>query len=516
MPTLSVNWNYKTYRVTVTPSTILGDVLKESCQHFNLGSDFTLYKLVNRNGKEIDLGLPFRFSNLAQGANLDIVGPPAGVVQTGKKEDGESGQAIKSSGDNEGNCDNQKYVNLRISVSTPENTTTTVTDKFANDISLNGVLERLAEKRYLDQVSHSRVAIQIMMRVLDAGEYDKSLASLGLVEGNHAIRLRVKPIDHAIVKSRPTEEKKVTEEKPKDTTKTEKATVPAVLVSDKQAEVNAAESTKQEQPKEQSIVSEPEKIRTTDVRAEPPKNDIDIKYVHHGNGRNAARENDHDDSSYEMSIEQARIYQRLLSKQAADQPMLTKALREKLEEEERQRKEQVKQSNYTGESIIRIKFPDNKVVQVKIDNRKTLKDLAEVLVEKVLKPEIVPRKYKSGDDLFFELYVAHPYSKILGQNTELAKTIDDCEFGNRISLLFRFEPEYTMALVPNGYILDHLLEKLDDTASPTGPASAEANQTNSSTTSTEEKPHQPAEGLNGTKRAKFKQVPAWMKLSKKV
>ena len=505
--------------MTVAPSTILGDVLKSSCLHFNLGSDSTLYKLVNRNGKEIDLALPFRFSNLAQGANLDIVGPPAGAFQMEKKHDGESSKAIKGSDGNEGNRNNQKYVNLRISVSTPENTTTTVTDKFSNNVSLNDVLERLIEKHHLGKVSHDRIAIQIMMRVLDASEYDKSLASLGLVEGNHAIRLRVKPNEHTFVKPRHTEQREAREERPKENMKYEKATVPAEAGSDNQADINANGSMKEAQQKEQQrpIVSKPEKTSSiADELAEPTKNDIDIKYVHNGNGRIAVIDNDYDESSYEMSIEQARIYQRLLSKQAADQPMLTKALREKLEEEEKERREQVKQSNYTGECIIRIKFPDNKVVQVKIDNRKTLQDLAEVLVEKVLKPEIVPRGYSSGGDLFFELYVAHPYSKILGQNTELAKTIDDCEFGNRISLLFRFEPEYTRALVPSGYILDHLLEKLDDTASPTGPASAEANQTSSSTIPAEEGSDKPAGGLNGTKRAKFKQVPAWMKLSKKV
>lgn len=508
MPTLSVNWNYKIYRVTVTPSTLLSDVLKESCIHFHLDPDTALYKLVNRNNKEVDLSLPFRFSNLAQGANLDIIGPSPGTVNIPVERETRFNVCTKDSEDRN-KSGQQKCVNVRISVSSPQNTVT-VTEKVANNISLSELLKNLKEKLNLNGVSDDRIVIQIMMRVLDPKEYCKPLASLGIVEGNHAIRVRIKSSE--IATSNPCKKKQSNETSNVISASTESH---KGMHEESKAENNQTDEIKLEENKT-NVVNEAQSETADHNDRKPVADKIEIKYVQSNARLNDAIVDEHDDSTYEMDIEQAKIYQRILSKQAADQPLLTRALREKREEEERQKKEQVKKTIYSGECTFRIKFPDNKVIQIKIDNRKTLQDLAEVIVEKVLKPEIVPQDYSRTKELFFELYIAHPYNKILGQSTQLEKTIDDCEFGNRISLLFRFEPEYTKYVGANGYILDHLLEKIEDTNPQTQISSDRTMASHPSNNPVDGAFDKTKEGLNGTKRAKFKQVPSWMKLSKKV
>ncbi|KAG0681696.1 hypothetical protein C6P40_002731 [Pichia californica] len=492
MPTISVNRNFQTYRATVTPSTLLSDVLKDACQHFQLGSDVSGYSLVNINGKVIDLSLPFRFSNLAQGANLDLKGPID----------------IKTSNSNvitnDTSIQNEKFVNIRISVSSTK-INTTIMEKFPNKNTFQDVLKVVKEKCGLTPIPNDRFSVQVMMKIIKPNEFDKPLASLGLTEGNHAIRLRVLPENqlpptHTVQTLNP--KKIVTEEKVAVKTKTPTENLQPQETKDEDIVMHSTEeenyNVEIQEKKEEAEEKEGENVVIPEE--EPAK--TNISFI-----QSKTNVKEYDDSSYEMSVEQARVYQKILSQRAADQPMLTRALREKIEAEERQRKEQIKKSIYKGECLIRIKFPDNKVIQIKIDNRKSLKDLGDVLIDEVLKPDIIPSQYIKGGELFFELYIALPYKKILGKGIDLEKKIDDCEFGNRISLLFRFETDYTRT-VTTGYILDDLLEKTEE---PTEAINSTELRTNGESVVQDSV----KEDSNSVKRAKFKKVPAWMKLSKK-
>lgn len=499
MPSISITWNYKTYRANVTPSTLLSDVLKESCQYFHLGSDVTGYKLVNRNGKAVDLTLPFRFANLAQGANLDLVGLTSSDSTGNNSTKGSSNSTVT------------KTVNIRISVSTAEGNVTLM-GKFPNTSTVIDLLNFVKEKCNLTQYGNDRFSIQIMMKVVGSSDFPKTLLNLGLVEGNHAIRVRVKPeqpatpIQNEVKRIVPEEKKdlKHVEDKPKS-----KATIKPDIENNVQADKNKTDlqTDSRMEVDDENTTPTPPDLETGKVETnEPPKlkNKVDISYV-----QSTSNIKEHDDANYEISVQQARAYQKILSKRAADQPMLTKALREKFEAEERAKKEEIKKSIYTGECSIRIKFPDNKVIQITMDNRKTLRDLSEVIINQVLKPGAIPSKYDTEKEIFFQLYIALPYNKIIGKEVDLDKKIDDCEFGNRISLLFKYEPEYSRTL-NDGYVRDHLLEtNADEGSNSKHTAVAKTSMSTSDNSST-------TPPSTGAKRTKFKHAPAWLKLSKKV
>lgn len=492
MPTISINWNYKTYRATVTPSTLLIDVLKDSCKYFQLDGDSSIYKLVNKDGKNMDLTLPFRFSNLAQGANLDILEIPL-------DERNNNNNINKNDKSNQ----NDQLVKIRISISSND-VNKTIMEEYPNNITLNHILQTIKDKCGLSDITNDRFSIQIMMKIIEMENFNKPISNLGLIEGNHAMRIRIKPNkqqeqeqqqQQPIVYHKKFVEKEINQVKLNHTTP-----VSNQIKDSKQ---------KMEPEKPNELPTNINKSEEDEIKEliPPINSNIDISYI---NDQSNIKE--HDEFSYEMNIDQAKIYQKMLSKRAADQPMLTKALRDKREAEERERKEQIKRSIYKGECAIRIKFPDNKVIQIKMDNRKTLNDLVNVLINEVLKPEVIPSRFNrdnKDNDLFFELYIALPHKKILGKGFKLDKKIDDCDFGNRISLLFKYEPEYTRTL-HNGYILDHLLEKTE-----TQNNNINNNVANTSESSISNSLLPNDSSTSGNKRAKFKQIPTWMKLSKK-
>lgn len=75
MSTVSVNYNFRQFRVKVTPAMVLNDVLSQSLEHFKLphenesgGSRWGL----RYNGKLVELDLPWKLMNLPTGAKLEL------------------------------------------------------------------------------------------------------------------------------------------------------------------------------------------------------------------------------------------------------------------------------------------------------------------------------------------------------------------------------------------------------------------------------------------------------------
>lgn len=73
MSFVNVNFNYRTIKVPVTPSTQLAQARDFACARFNLTAEN--YGL-SRQGKQVDLFIPFRFANIVNNAQLDLVSAP--------------------------------------------------------------------------------------------------------------------------------------------------------------------------------------------------------------------------------------------------------------------------------------------------------------------------------------------------------------------------------------------------------------------------------------------------------
>ncbi|QLG74723.1 hypothetical protein HG535_0H00480 [Zygotorulaspora mrakii] len=86
MSTVAVEYKFSTFRVKVSPNTILNDVLKDSLKHFKLinqksSENLDSWSLLHKE-KPVALDLPWRLMNLSAGAKLDL--------KEGQRRDSES------------------------------------------------------------------------------------------------------------------------------------------------------------------------------------------------------------------------------------------------------------------------------------------------------------------------------------------------------------------------------------------------------------------------------------------
>lgn len=139
-----------------------------------------------------------------------------------------------------------------------------------------------------------------------------------------------------------------------------------------------------------------------------------------------------DETNYEMTLDQARKYQKMLSARAGDQPMLTKRLRQL------QEKPKPSFETYT----IRVKFPDQSNLQMSVNPDSTVQDFVSVLTSNYL------------DNIHdFHLYFPRPYT-LLNTQENSAKPIKQVFVEQRQLLVF--EPK--AALSNKRYLKREVLE----------------------------------------------------------
>lgn len=490
--------------MNTTPATLLSEILVESCKHFKVEGSYRSYRLTNKANKDVDLSLPFRLSNLAQGAHLNLVGPNA---------DSDNGMVAQAGA--------ARSVNLRISVSMLGSDSFTITKRADSSMALEDLLENIAHEKNLPKLEAANCSVQIMMKVVGPNDFLLPLAKLGLIEGNHAIRIQVK------------NKGKRAEDAPKkpapslDSSKSAESTGEVA----KEKCPKAAETTKvKEMELDQEIAHQREKgqVNTSGPVENTERGEYSTKIVllakyddddddDDDNTENSASHGEfgYNITDYDMNLEQAKFYQKILAQRASDQPMLTRSLREQLANEKKKQKMEMKNKLFRGMCEMKIKFPDNKLVQINIDSRKTLKDLREILETDILREEITTRNSGNIKEACYELSIAYPLDIILGGEENkycAANTIEECEFGNRVSLLFKIKPQYkTLIDTSKGYVKDKI-------------ANSESKRQSTCKTSIDEKTknnnvevsNNNIAGTDGVikKSLKLKKLPAWVKLSK--
>lgn len=72
MATVVVEYNFNTFKVKVTPSTVLNDVLSQSLKHFGLSHDKSGKWALTHGDKPVKLDLPWRLMNLPTGLKLKL------------------------------------------------------------------------------------------------------------------------------------------------------------------------------------------------------------------------------------------------------------------------------------------------------------------------------------------------------------------------------------------------------------------------------------------------------------
>ena len=492
MPTITVNRKFQTHRVNVGASTLLQDVLRDACAHFKLPFSEQAFTLVTKSGKRVDLSLPFRFANLPQGANLELVGEPSEGAESAKSTVNAESVAT--------------MVNIRANVTIEDangsgNEHDVVTAEFPNDITVRELIARVKQLVRDPTQFGEVVSVQMMMRVMkaDTETLDKTLASVGLTSGNHAVRIRVKGA-------------------------TVKATIPieCVVKSDKRAKIAVKEEREPELEAVQDSAQQLESKMEDTAEIDHESTTVFLEKASRVSP-SAAADMSMDDKT--PSVEQLRAYQAILSQRAAAQPLLTRSLREKLEREAQQEKIALREKQFGGMVKFRIKFSDAKgsVVQIAMDRRKSLRELAATIQAEVLNPklvevlQVVDGKENEKNTLFFMLCESMPYREVVGPETNVAdleKSLQSLGLEGRISLLFKLTVAAVATLNGRGAKLALLRTEL--AALPEAEVSAEVvpETKNSSTRTSTSINGESNINININSKSKAQTVPKWLQLGK--
>ncbi|KAG7883759.1 hypothetical protein KL938_002344 [Ogataea parapolymorpha] len=451
MSSLTVSYNFRTFKCKVSPSKILNDVLIESCAQFKLEPSQHVLKHGNQL---LDLSLPLRLANLPQGCKLELVKAPQDTKSTG------GGSVV-----------------IKLQIMAPEGDSTFVlpppsqlVKECDSDKSIEEVLQEF-EKSLNIQLLHREAIVeckyiyepivQSMSKTMTGtSELKHSLRSLGLVSGNHTLRLRFKAEKHEISQPHPT--------------------VPPASVEDKS----------ETQSSEQRPVLSEEK-----PSPEANSNPIQV-YV----PKSEHNEDEHvDESVYDMSIEQARLYQSLLAKRAhPNKQMMSKRQREQLAPEK----------PAVEECVIRIKFPDYTQVQLVLQPDHTLGDLYNVLSTKIVHMTQAQREKPRPA---FQLHTAYPGHAILTSTDDFEKElVRDCQFAHRSLLVYRDDFKRSQYVKDEYLKAAKGLDELEEVK--ISKKEVETTQSETSKASTPPKDETPAP--TPTTAHNTRKVPKWFKMGK--
>ena len=444
---ITVIYNFHEFKTKVKPSTTLVDVLEKSCKYFSIpaSSHVLVY-----NNKELDPSLSFRFLNLPHGVKIHI----------------------KSSEPNTGgNLSSKKTstVNIRLQILAPDKdnsfklTETVPVHSFSSNDTLYDVIqeyERITKCDLLDRHSYYDIpnlakrvqcsyvpTIQTISKIVTGVDELKKakLRNMGLVSGNHSLRLRFKRLsvsseDIGHSENAGIQQKRINcgngrslVEKPKEEQVNEHAATKTSEKLNKSSPLNS--STDNSNVQIQGEIDSARDNDKLDTKINDKSQSTGIKVYKHKDSDNHQEEK-YDESEYNMTIDQARAYRSMLSKMASNGPMMTKRQREALRKE--------RQPAVTS-CIIRIRFPDHTLVQLELSASKTLGDLYEILVNEVLELSDVEReaaKGGSGDTgdsmVFFELLTMHPKVVLLESRDDFKKELaSHCGLGRRSMLIYR-------------------------------------------------------------------------------
>ncbi|CCK73105.1 Ubx4p KNAG_0M02520 [Huiozyma naganishii CBS 8797] len=220
--------------------------------------------------------------------------------------------------------------------------------------------------------------------------------------------------------------------------------------------------------------------KTTAVRESTPLHKP-IVYISSDNAASTISDQSTDEDAYELTVEQAQRYQRMLSKQAGGLggPLLTKRLRE--QQDQQKRRPTIK------ECLIRVKFPDRTFMEMAFQPSETSSDIYNH-VKKNLKDE----------SMSFNLYEPNPYKLLIAYDDK--ELVRDFNYGSKTVLLFEPEDKHNKGPYLKGALVDQAKTLTDMVKSAFEPTPTSHKQA-------EEKPVKVKKTLD--------KVPKWLKLSKK-
>lgn len=419
MATVSVKYNFTSFRAKVTPNTVMNDVLAQSLSHFKLidNEDSKNDKdwILEHNKKPITLDLPWRFLNLSPGTNLEL----------------KKGEAASTT---------DELTSIRIKLQVSGNPTVIETIKSTAD--LRDVLDILASKHGWS-INLPESKLQVFSKTIPYSELrGLNLTDVG-VKDSVLLRLTSPGVSQ---QAQPSSEKSTADDGPAD-------------AKDSITEAQNPVVKKHDLHKVSAFV--------------PPETPLVVQ-LHN---------EEQDEHDYDMTVEQARAYQKMLSKQTGNLggPLLSRRLREERD---------AAQKPVVTECVVRVRFPDLNHIEVAFQPDEDMNTIYKVVSESIL-PE-------HSD---FTLSQPHPYIELSRDSSRL---VEDLAFGSKTLLLFKSQRE-------GPYLKNTVLEH----AKRLGEADDVRLDQLEHTKQTEDNGAKPKTKLKTAQASKIEKVPKWLKLSKK-
>ncbi|GME77650.1 unnamed protein product [Ambrosiozyma monospora] len=420
---VTISYNFKTFTCKTPPAMLLSQVVEKGCSYFGLLNP-ELYSLKKGN-TTLDLSLPIRFANLPQGSKLQLVKDPS-------KSKSNSATAGK--------------VTIKLMIVAPQGDTTfkppapsDLVEKFFPQDTLSqllGTFEKKISQKLIERNGYE-TSVQMMTRTLSIPEeLNTTLASLGLNSGNHSLRVRFKsttPIQTppAITKANQSSHIETSTDVSKKATNVNSYQTAIKQKEHEQQRENHHHHHHHHHHQQQQQEQEQQQEKQSNEPL-PLKTPSEPKIMVYKPELSAPINNrEEEDSTYEMSISQAKLYQSILSKRAGA-TQFTKF----------DPNANKKASPEFTECIVRVRFPDQTTVQLTMPAAtSTLRDLYHVLIREVLllTPDEEEAIEKYGDEvLLFQLAIPYPSQLVLGSRDDLKKQLlKDCQFGHRSLLVFQ-------------------------------------------------------------------------------
>ena len=379
MSSVNVHYNFRAFRVKVETNTHLQNVLDQSITHFGLNGELnaqTRYRFLHNN-KPVPLDLPWRLLNLPAGARLDLDKVESPACSNGNQQLKMDTQQIK----------------VRFQVN---NGYGSILDNVGINEKFGEVLKRVASRQQWStrdsSLPTSAIKVQIFSKMATVEELEnQTLHELG-IHSSISVRIILPDPDTQIVDS-------IDKQKGDQ----------AIVVEEKEEEQDfGADRTQPAVKKSPNLGS----IKDPKVYI-PPQVPIVEQLRDNPNG------DEDEDNAYELTVEQARKYQQMLSNRAGTLggPLMTKRLREELERERKP------PANTVRECQVRIKFPDLSFLELFFKPDDTM----ETVYSKVASLLV-------DETWDFKLSETHPH-RYLARDTQ-GSLHGDLKFGAKSILLF--------------------------------------------------------------------------------
>lgn len=450
MSTVTINYQFKTFKVKVTPSTNLNDVLRQSLSHFKVDQNAIQRWSLLYKGKEISMDLPWRLLNLPAGCKMDLI-PSQNDANAPKPKDSNTikskSGSLNDHASSSSSVDNG-LIKIRFQVSGGRNVIQQVNpmDSIIDTLKMIGKTNKWDELCSNDTLQ--RLKFRVMSSVYDYSRFNsKSFDDLGI---RKSVSINIEIPSHTIYAS-----------------KSNGAETISTGSNTSDIEIESLNETKHELHRPVVYLPSADKISI-----EEDTND--------------------DDNIYELSIEHAKIYQNMLSKQTGNLggPLLTKRLRE----------EKMKQMNAVNrqnvkECLVRIKFPDRTYLEIAFKPDETMRNVYQEISKNLL-----------DDQLKFNLYQTHPHVLLLCDNQLL---VDDLNFRSKNVIILEFED----STKKGPFLKDTILADakfITETIEGSSHLDSKDSNQNSTTPTNNDASSQtirPKKSLNG--------MPKWLRLSKK-